>query len=112
MQIIIVLLICIMANLCEGEPRIYNRNGQGFINITDETIPSNVDIISIYLNQIEVIPSGYFINLPFVSLIDLCCIGIREVEDEAFAMVPTLENLVLRKNNIEIISKNMFNENA
>ncbi len=87
----------------------YDKRYQGiqFINLS-ETIPSSTTHILMQYNALEVFPSGYLTNLPFLNQIKLNDNSLAEVHEFAFSNVTSVTQIVLKNNFLEIITKNTF----
>ncbi len=72
------------------------------------SIPGNTRVIFFSDNSISHVPAGYFINLPNLDDLWLYDNVISNIDDHAFAQVPSVRMIDLGFNKLSVIRKNMF----
>ncbi len=80
-----------------------NKKSQGITDLTTIVIPYNTTEAVFDINNITVVPAGYFQNLPYLDRIKLPWNKISIIEDYSFKLVPSVTFLTLQFNQIQVI---------
>ncbi len=86
---------------------------KGFSGITNDNlmsypIPANASRAKLRNNAISWVPTEYFKNASGLLEIELCINRISDIQDLAFAAVPSVTKIVLYSNKLSVIRKLMF----
>ncbi len=86
----------------------HNRESQGINDITTEVIPYDTTECTFQDNDISYIPANYFLNLSYITLLNLDWNNIAGIADDAFRNIPSLVELKLKRNPFQTITSRMF----
>ncbi len=93
---------------CFTAGTVFEKSSLGITDITDHPAPTGSTEVNFKYNSIQHIPIGYFVNLPNLEDISLYCNLISDIDPYAFAGTPSVINIYLFNNKLEVIREQWF----
>ena len=101
-------IILLSSCLCVITALTYDMENQGITSMLNYSIPENTEEFRFARNSITYVPAGYFQNLSLLDDINLRSNLISNIDDFAFAGVPSVTRIELGSNQLSVIGKSMF----